>query len=224
MQRVGLLLAAVMLAWFGSCISIDVPTPTGPFVLSGQAQAIEDNNSCFIWLANDGTTYVLWQGPRIPNDVFDTVVTPGTTARLELEIRTDLGRPCQEGATVAQVTGVLEVNGVDRSAALAELGENLEARAEAARQEADDFRASVSADVTEAVTAFKAQVAAARETAQQDVVTFEAAVNAAVDALVAKIDAAIEQRRADFRERVDAEIEAIIQAIEDWLNSLRPRG
>ena len=79
------------------------------FVTKGEAESVEENGSCLVWLADDGRTFVLVQNARVKNEDFDALTTPGVRSRLELKTRPELGRPCRIGATVAEVTKVLEV-------------------------------------------------------------------------------------------------------------------
>jgi hypothetical protein len=79
------------------------------YVLRGTATAIEDNGSAFIWQADNGKLYLLFQDPRLPNQEFDTVITPGVRSRLELLPRKDLGVPFIPGAITADVVKVLEI-------------------------------------------------------------------------------------------------------------------
>ena len=117
----GIMAVGLALVFPGTgCIYVSVPaeislssgSPT--FVVSGVAQAIEDNGSCFVWAADDGTIFVLFQAPALKNTDFDRVITPGTRSRLSLTVRSDLGfldEPCYPGAVVVQVDKVLEITG-----------------------------------------------------------------------------------------------------------------
>ncbi len=81
-------------------------------MLKGEAEGIEDAGACLIWLAIDGRRFVLFQHARVSNEDFDAVTTPGTQLRLELSPRSALGERCRSDATAAEVTQVLEIDGV----------------------------------------------------------------------------------------------------------------
>ncbi len=110
-------MVAVTLANVGGCIEVILPSIGGEsqptFVVSGQAKSIEENGSCFVWEADDGQTFVLVQDSSVANADFDAATTPGTRSRLELTTRTDLGRSCRSGASVAEVDKILEIDGND---------------------------------------------------------------------------------------------------------------
>lgn len=72
---------------------------------------VENNGSCAICLADDDRMFVLFQDPRLPNDDFDTVTTPGTRSRLVLDLRSALGDRCREDAIAAVIDRVLESDG-----------------------------------------------------------------------------------------------------------------
>ncbi|MCH8147806.1 MAG: hypothetical protein IH987_07405 [Planctomycetes bacterium] len=99
----------------GGCITINLPEEGvlggGSFVVNGVAEIVENNGSCAIWLADDGRLFVLFQDPRLPNDDFDAVTTPGRRSRLVLDLRSALGDRCREDAIAAVVDRVLETNG-----------------------------------------------------------------------------------------------------------------
>ncbi|MCZ6651447.1 MAG: hypothetical protein O7D91_00240 [Planctomycetota bacterium] len=100
-----------------SCISIELPGQvtflgTGSVVLKGQMSASADS-SCLLWVAENGSQFVLFQDARIPNDDFDAVIVPGTNSRLELTGRPDLGEPCVVDAENAEVIQILEIEGQD---------------------------------------------------------------------------------------------------------------
>ena len=83
--------------------------------LEGVAETVENNGSCAIWLADDGRVFVLFQDPRLPNDDFDIVTTPGTRSRLVLDLRSALGDRCREDAIAAVIDRVLEIEGSEAS-------------------------------------------------------------------------------------------------------------
>ena len=103
----------------GGCITIDLPDEGvlggGSFVVKGVAETVENNGSCAIWLADEGRTFVLFQDPRLPNDDFDIVTTPGTRSRLVLDLRSALGDRCREDAIAAVIDRVLEIEGPETS-------------------------------------------------------------------------------------------------------------
>ena len=97
-------------AVLNGCVELNLGGGTGAtFVMTGVAESADENGFCFIWRADNGTDYMLYQNSRVPNADFDAAVTPGTRSRLELKIRFDLGEACQPGALVAEVTKVLEI-------------------------------------------------------------------------------------------------------------------
>ena len=79
-----------------------------PFVVRGTAAVVDSNGACLIWIGENGVTYHLFQDPRVENETFDRVITPGVTSRLQIAIRTDLVLACQIG-TIAEVRNVLEI-------------------------------------------------------------------------------------------------------------------
>ena len=84
--------------------------PTGTsFVVRGTADRIETQaGSCLVFLGENGATYHLFQSPRVDNDEFDLITTPGVTSRLELATRSDLFVDCKVG-TIVEVQNILEV-------------------------------------------------------------------------------------------------------------------
>jgi hypothetical protein len=115
MKRIMTIGAAVLTAAaLSACdVAVDLGAdslfPTGTsFVVRGTADVFEGNGSCPIWIGENGVIYHLFQNPRVPNEEFDRVITPGTTSRLELAVRTDLVVTCQVG-TIAEVEDILEI-------------------------------------------------------------------------------------------------------------------
>ena len=121
MMRLLKRLSAVTLAVFcvaAGCIEINLPEEGllggGPFVLKGEAEGVEEDGACLIWLAIDGRRFVLFQVARVSNEDFDSVTTPGTQSRLELSPRSALRGECRRDATAAEVTQILEIDGVSQ--------------------------------------------------------------------------------------------------------------
>ena len=81
---------------------------TNTFVITGTASITDQDGPCPVWLGENGVTYHLFQSPSLANDVFDQVVSVGTTARLVLVVRLDLELTCAFGRT-AEVIDVLEI-------------------------------------------------------------------------------------------------------------------
>jgi len=102
------------LAVFGACVDVDIPVepelfPTGTsFVVSGRAAVINNDGPCPVWIGDNGVTYHLFQDPRVDNEDFDAVTTPGVASRLELAARSDLIVTCQVG-TIVEVQDILEL-------------------------------------------------------------------------------------------------------------------
>ncbi|MCG3136361.1 MAG: hypothetical protein HJJLKODD_00190 [Phycisphaerae bacterium] len=101
--------------FLGGCIDLPEQVtilPTGtPFVVRGTATVVtvmNDNQSCLVWLADNGITYQLFQDPLLENELFDQVTAPGTTSRLVVATRTDIEVGCQIGIVV-EVQDVLEL-------------------------------------------------------------------------------------------------------------------
>ncbi len=92
----------------GGCLG-NLSLGPSSYVLNGDAISIENNGSALVWQADNGQLYLLFQDPRLSNQEFDTVTTPGVRSRLELLPRTDLGRPFIRGAITADVVTVLEI-------------------------------------------------------------------------------------------------------------------
>ena len=114
----GITAAAVTLASYcAGCVYVSIPSELsvgadGPFVMGGPAEAIEDNGSCFVWDADDGTTFVLFRNPNLKSADFSRVISPRTRSRLSLTVRDDLGfldEPCYPGSAVVQVVKLLEI-------------------------------------------------------------------------------------------------------------------
>ncbi len=107
----GVLLAAAAIGCtFNLDLGADTLFPTGTtFVVKGTAEVIgSEFGACPVWLGNNGVTYHLFQDPRVSNEDFDEITTPGVTSRLELATRSDLEVDCQVG-TIVEVKSVLEV-------------------------------------------------------------------------------------------------------------------
>jgi len=109
----GLAVAAVVLS-AASCITLDIPSggslfPAASFIVSGVMEEVDpERPQCSRFQGDNGTTYHLFQGPRLTNDEFDQLFEEGARVRLEIEIRTDLELfPCAVGKTV-EVVEVLE--------------------------------------------------------------------------------------------------------------------
>jgi hypothetical protein len=102
------------LACVSGCIDLALNAPETllpvgtPFVVKGTAAVIDSGGPCLIWEAENGITYHLFQDPRVDNETFDRVTTPGVTSRLEIAIRNDLEVVCQVGRIV-EVQDVLEI-------------------------------------------------------------------------------------------------------------------
>jgi hypothetical protein len=82
MMRLKRLSAATMVALCvaAGCIDINLPEEGlvggGPFVLKGEAESVENEGACLIWLGIDGRRFVLFQDVRVSNEDFDAVTTP----------------------------------------------------------------------------------------------------------------------------------------------------
>jgi hypothetical protein len=87
---------------------VDSLLPASSFVVKGTAAVDDQNGPCRIWYGENGFTYYLFQDPRVDNETFDRVITPGVTSRLELLIRADLEVTCQVDRK-AEVVDVLEI-------------------------------------------------------------------------------------------------------------------
>ncbi len=92
------------------CLDLSNALPVGtPFVARGTTVVIEvAGEPCRVWIAENGVTYHLFQDPLLSNEVFDQIMTPGTTARLVLTTRADLAVSCQVG-TIVEVQESLEI-------------------------------------------------------------------------------------------------------------------
>ncbi len=96
------------------CIDISVPIaptlfPTGTsFVVRGTMTVEDRDGPCLVWVGNNGVKYHLFQDPRVSNEAYDSVATPGTTSRLVLATRDDLVVDCQVGSIV-EVQDILEI-------------------------------------------------------------------------------------------------------------------
>ena len=108
-----LALATLAIAPAG-CIDLSIPIaptlfPTGTsFVVKGTATLLDNDGPCLAWIGENGVTYHLFQDPRVTNEDFDRVTTPGVTSRLLLASRSDLIVTCQVG-TIVEVQDVLEI-------------------------------------------------------------------------------------------------------------------
>lgn len=103
---------AVFLA--AGCIDIEIPVsptlfPTGTsFVVKGTMTVENQGGPCLVWVGENGVKYHLFQHPRVSNEDYDLVTTPGTTSRLVLASREDLEVDCQAGSIV-EVQDILEI-------------------------------------------------------------------------------------------------------------------
>jgi len=79
-----------------------------PFVIRGTATVVDNDGPCLVWIAENSVTYHLFQDPRVDNETFDRITTPGVTSRLQIAVRTDLEVACRIG-TIAEVRNVLEI-------------------------------------------------------------------------------------------------------------------
>lgn len=106
----GLLGAGPIGCTFNLDLGSDTLFPVGTsFVVRGTADRIDTaQGSCLVFLGENGVTYHLFQSPRIDNDEFDLVTTPGVTSRLEIATRSDLIVDCQVG-TIVEVQNILEI-------------------------------------------------------------------------------------------------------------------
>jgi len=109
-----LVLGITLLAAVSGCsIDFDVlpdafVTAGSPFVVRGTATVVDNEGPCLAWIGENGVTYHLFQDPRVDNETFDRVTTPGVTSRLQIAVRTDLMLACRIG-TIVEVRNVLEV-------------------------------------------------------------------------------------------------------------------
>jgi hypothetical protein len=108
-------LLAVWLLLVGICgctialPGFDTLFPTGSsFVMKGTTTIVDNGGPCRLWIGENGITYYLFQDPRVDNEVFDQVTTPGMTSRLEIAERSDLEVICYDGPVV-EVVDVLEI-------------------------------------------------------------------------------------------------------------------
>jgi len=96
------------------CIDLSVPIaptlfPTGTsFVVRGTMTVESRGGPCLVWVGENGVRYHLFQDPRVNNEDYDSVVSPGTTSRLVLATRDDLVVDCQVG-TIVEVQDILEI-------------------------------------------------------------------------------------------------------------------
>jgi len=100
-------------AVFGCSVNLDLLpdnlVATGsPFVIRGTTAVIDSDGPCLIWIGENGVTYHLFQDPRVDNETFDQIITPGVTSRLQIAVRDDIVLTCQIG-TIAEVQNVLEI-------------------------------------------------------------------------------------------------------------------
>jgi len=106
----------IFLLMVSGCVDIQLPDVSligdGPIVLPGTMSDSADSG-CPLWIADNGLRFILFQDARISNADFDAITTPGTSSRLSLSGRTDLGEPCVPGADHAVVTRILAIDGVD---------------------------------------------------------------------------------------------------------------
>ena len=106
--------AFLPVVYLAGCIDLalnapDTLLPIGTaFVVKGTTAVIDNGGPCLDWNAENGVTYHLFQDPRVENETFDRVTTPGVTSRLEIAIRNDLEIVCQIGPIV-EVQDVLEI-------------------------------------------------------------------------------------------------------------------
>ncbi len=143
------------------CIDINLPQEGllggGPFVLKGEAGSIENDGACLVWVGIDGRMFLLFQTARLSNEDFDAVTTPGTPSRLELSPRSELGEQCRSDAIAAEVTQILEIDGVSQQAAfrlgqkINEIEGNLDAIVNQAQARLTEFSDNAKGRVNEVV-------------------------------------------------------------------------
>ena len=96
------------------CVDLEFPEELAlfdiatPFVVRGTAALVDNSGPCPVWIGENGVTYHLFQDPRLDNETYDWVTTPGITSRLVLSTRDDLELVCQFG-TIVEVQDVLEI-------------------------------------------------------------------------------------------------------------------
>lgn len=185
----------------GGCIEINLPDDGllsigSDFVIKGVAESIEDNGACLVWSAIDGRTFILAQSAGVPNDSFDSVTTPGTASRLVIHERGDLGEPCREGAIVAEVSRVLEIDGEDETDEIKQIAERIRVRIDESKDELAEWRQAAQEQVTQRIEEVQAQ---ARE-------------------LINRVEIEIDDLRDELHDRIPDDSDELRQQIEDSLN------
>jgi hypothetical protein len=115
-----LMVVCAMAAGSG-CINITLPSqisasllpPDTSFVINGQAEAAVDSSTFPVWRGEDGQGFVLFQTLDVTNAHFDSVMTPGARARIQVQVRNDLAPLCQPDVVPVEVLKVLQINGKD---------------------------------------------------------------------------------------------------------------
>lgn len=91
-----------------SLLPDDLVSTGTSFVVKGTMTVQDRNGPCLVWMGDNGIAYHLFQTPSVENAIFDRIITPGVTSRLQVATRSDIPVACQVG-TVVEVLNVLEI-------------------------------------------------------------------------------------------------------------------
>jgi predicted nucleic acid-binding Zn-ribbon protein len=231
------------------CIDISLPGQltflgSGSIVLRGRMSDSADS-ACPLWVADNGLQFVLFQNARVANADFDEILIPGTTSRLELRGRPDLGDACLPGAENAEVMQVLEVNGEDvTKVKLDELRSHVKDLVDTVRMRLSERGDEITQELRDRIDNIEAQLEAKKNELQetvddiyesirdrlQDSETVRTRLNEFVNEVKWRIDEAVDRLEAskedfidDLRDGIAGFIENLRDSIDSPLQDLEER-
>jgi ElaB/YqjD/DUF883 family membrane-anchored ribosome-binding protein len=220
-----------------SCISIELPGQvtflgTGSVVLKGHMSASADA-SCLLWVAENGSQFVLYQDARIPNDDFDAIIVPGTNSRLELTGRPDLGEPCVAGAENAEVVQILEIAGQDlRVSKFNEVRQHVDdliastrSRLEEKRDEIAEVLAELTEETEARLEARKNEIRLAIDEAfgaVEDQLQDRGTARARFDEFLSDVEQELDEAADELEDAKSRFTDAVRDRIDDFVENLEP--
>lgn len=114
-ERVVLAVVVVLCTCTTGCIDLSALTGDtlqtaleGPYIVGGTMQVNAETRSCSLFVEDSGVRYLLFQGPSMTNEDFDSLFQDGARVRLEIKRRSSLLTNCS-GGTIAEVQEILEL-------------------------------------------------------------------------------------------------------------------
>jgi len=174
--------------------------------------------------------------PRQLQNIPDALLVAGTTSRLQLSGRPDLGIPCVPDAENAEVIKILEINGEDvpnaklidlRNHAVelveeaktqlsqrrAEISENVRAHVDYSEARLEDGKALLEQTVNELFDSLRDQLAD-RDTVRDELDDFVTAVKDRVDEVADELEDSAEQFLSDLRDRIDEFVASLTPSLD----------